>query len=402
MEPTAKNIFSKKFPALLGGIPVRKHLLPYSRQNVTIGDVKAVKRVLKSDFLTTGPVAPAFAKSVATRTGFKHGLAVSSGTAALTLLFKASGIEAGMEVITTPMTFAASIRAILLCNAIPVLADIDSKTMTITAETIKGLFNSKTAAVLGVDYAGRPSDWKQISHLCQQKNIPFFLDSAHSLGALENNEPQGHWCDAAIFSFHPVKAVTTGEGGVIASNNAALIKKASLMSNHYISRPENNPDPWFYDIIGPGYNFRMSDISASLGLNQIKCLKKNIAKRDEIAEWYIKNLDFPGFIETPSIEDNITHSWHLFNVRVTGPINRGLFVRALRAENIMAHVLYIPIHHHTYFADKVIHGDLPVCEKCYEQVMALPIFPTMNEKDLNTVKRSIYKIIKHGDLLKDL
>jgi dTDP-4-amino-4,6-dideoxygalactose transaminase len=402
MEPKGNLIYSKNYPAMAGGKPVRKHLLPYSRQTVTTADIKAVKRVLKSDFLTTGPVAPAFAASVAERTGFKKGLAVSSGTAALTVLFKAAGIESGMEVITTPMTFAASIRAILLCGAVPVLADIDNSTMTVTAETIRPLINTRTAAVLGVDYAGRPCDWKNISALCRQKKLPFFLDSAHSIGALEENEPQGHWCDAAIFSFHPVKAVTTGEGGVLAVNDPELVKRAALIANHHMFKPDDRLDPWFYDITGPGYNFRMSDISASLGLNQIKRLKSNIALRNEIAEWYIDNLVFPEHIEITPPEANITHSWHLFNVKVKGSVDRGLFVRALRAENIMAHVLYIPIHHHTYFADKVRFQELKVCESCYEQVMALPIFPGMLEKDLKSVKRAVSKIIDHAELLKRL
>jgi dTDP-4-amino-4,6-dideoxygalactose transaminase len=388
---------SKNIPALSGGKPVRKHFLHYSRQQIKICDIKAVKRALKSDFLTTGPRPDDFAKSVAIRTGFSCALAVSSGSAALSALFQAAQIGPGHEVITTSMTFAASVSSIIAVGAVPVLADIDPLTANLKPECIKKCLSPKTRAILAVDYAGLPCFWDEISSLCRQKGILFFIDSAHSLGAKVKGMGQGAFCDAAVFSFHPVKAVTTGEGGVIASNDHALIQRASLISNHHIQRDESI-EPWFYDITGQGYNYRMSDISAALGLSQIKRLNKNITQRNILAQWYIDNLDFPDHltlpdpVEYPENKTGLTHSWHLFNVRVKGSVNRNLFVRAMRAENIMAHVLYIPIHFHTWFKDKIKYTCLDNCETFYKQVMALPIYPGMNETDLKSVKKAIHKI----------
>lgn len=404
--PSSKQKF-RSTPAILGGPPVRKKVLPYSRQKITSSDLKAVRQILKSDFLTTGPTGPRFGMAIASRTGFQHAVPVSSGTAALMVMLLSMENLKGREIITSPLTFSATSGAILLAGAIPVLADIDPVTFNVTPETVAPLITDRTAALLAVDYAGHPADWAGLRSLCDTRGIHLLLDCAHSLGAtVESGLKAGSFAHGACFSFHPVKAVTCGEGGAFACSDTQWAEGAALLTNHCMKKfPQEESDPfhgrpWYYEIQGLGYNFRMDDISAALGLNQIRSLNTRIQEGREKAELLRKRLSAFSFLDLPVESSKALHTYHLFVARVKTseqfPLSRDLLLNCLRAENITAQVHYIPIHHHPHYRDRVIHGSLPVCEQAYREIITLPCFDSMTSRDIRDIGQAMEKIALHS------
>lgn len=394
---------ARTLPAILGGKPIRKRVLPYSRQTIFPSDLKAVRKVMRSDFLTTGPMGNRFGQAIAARTGFDSALPLSSGTAALiTLLMSLENVR-GHEVITSPMTFAATTGAILMAGGVPVMADVDPVTLNVDPRRVAELINEKTAAVLAVDYAGHPAHWQELRRLCDNHRIPLLVDCAHSLGSSIHGHPVGYWAHAAVFSFHPVKAVACGEGGAIASSDRDILRRATLIANHWMVKFEDeNPftaRPWYYEIQGQGFNYRLNDISSALGLSQIKRLNTRIDACREVSIALRKRLSSIAFLDMPCELDGYRHSYHLFVARVRQleeGFGRNLLVAALRAENITAHVHYIPIHLHPHFRDKILTGDLKNCDQAYNEIMTLPCFDSMTEKDVRDIGLAIEKIATHS------
>ncbi|MGY8797023.1 MAG: DegT/DnrJ/EryC1/StrS family aminotransferase, partial [Woeseiales bacterium] len=280
---------SKPILAIDGGTPVREQMLPYGRQTITDADVDAVIQVLKSDFLTTGPAVNKFEENLSTVTGAPNVAAVSSGTAALHTMYASVGIEPGDEVIVPTITFAATANAAAYLGAKPVFADVEAGTLLIDPASVEKLITSKTKAIVGVDFAGQIADYDSLRKVANDTSIHILADAAHSLGATRNGCPVGQHADAATFSFHPVKHVAAGEGGAIASTNPELIERCKTFRNHGINVDHvtrASKDTWFYEMQDLGFNYRLSDIHASLGSSQLSQLESNVERRNEVAKIY--------------------------------------------------------------------------------------------------------------------
>lgn len=372
--------------------------IPYGKQWITEDDIHAVMEVLKSDFLTTGPRVTEFEKVVASYVGAKYAVAVSNGTAALHCACHAAGIEAGDEVITTPMTFAASANCILYCGAKPVFADIDAKTYNIDVNDIERKITPKTKAIIAVDFTGQPCDYKKILDLAQEHNLTVIEDASHSLGADYDGVKVGNICDMTTFSFHPVKHITSGEGGMVVTNDECLYQNLKLFRTHGITRDadllESNAGAWYYEQLELGYNYRISDIQCALGISQMKKLDKFILRRREIAQRYQDALKHIDGITTPEQLDNCNSSWHLYVIQVRK--DRKAIFNSLRQAGIGVNVHYIPVYKHPYYQKMGYDGI--VCksaESLYERSISIPIFPAMKDKEQAYVIDKLIDIVKY-------
>lgn len=394
--------------ALNGGTPIRDSYLPYGKQCIDDEDIKAVNNVLKSDFITTGPAISQFEKEIADFVGAKYAVAFSSGTAALHAACFAAGVKDNDEVITTPMTFAASSNCILYVGGQPVFADIDPKTYNISPESIKSLITEKTKAIITVDFTGQPAEYDEIISLAKKYGLIIIDDAAHALGATYKDRRIGSIGDMTMFSFHPVKHITTGEGGIITTCNEDYYEKLQLFRSHGITRDssklKNNQGPWYYEMQELGYNYRMTDIQAALGSNQLKKLGRFLEKRKEYAKKYTEAFSGIDAITTPYQQDECISSWHLYIVRLDTEklkTNRLEIFKALQMENIGVNVHYIPVHLHPYYQQLGYKNGLcPNAEKIYEEIITLPLFPTMSEQDHYDVIAGVKKVISYysGDL----
>lgn len=382
--------------------PVRQTMLPYGQQWLDKDDIDAVVNVLKGDYITQGPAIQEFEKKVANYVGAKYAVAFSNGTAALHGACYAAEIADGDEVITTPITFLASSNCVLYQGGTPVFADIDMDTYNIDPQDIKSKITEKTKAIIAVDFTGQPVEVDRISMIARDNNLVFIQDAAHSLGASFKGKKIGALADMTMFSFHPVKHVTTGEGGIITTNNIHYYYKLMSFRNHGITRNTddfiNNDGPWHYEMQDLGFNYRMTDMQAALGISQMSKLDSFIARRREIAGIYNEQLcNIPGII-LPVQKPYTESSWHLYVIRIS-PISpkhcRRDWFEALRNEGIGVNVHYIPIYHQPYYknlgyADNICEN----AETYYDTAISLPLFPKMTEQDINDVINSIKKVFR--------
>ncbi|WP_067724755.1 UDP-4-amino-4,6-dideoxy-N-acetyl-beta-L-altrosamine transaminase [Oceanobacillus damuensis] len=393
----------KEALALYGGKPIRDSYLPYGKQWIDDDDIKAVTDVLKSDFITTGPTISQFEKAIAEFVGAKYAVAYSSGTAALYAACFAAGIKENDEVITTSMTFAASSNCILYVGARPVFADIDPKTYNISPESIKPLITEKTKAIITVDFTGQPAEYDEISSLAKKHGLIVIDDAAHALGASYKERLIGSIGDMTMFSFHPVKHITTGEGGMITTNNEDYYEKLLLFRSHGITRDslklKDHQGPWYYEMQELGFNYRMTDIQAALGLSQVKKLNTFLNKRREYAKKYTEAFIDVDAILTPYQQSDSNSSWHLYIIRFKLEklnADRTEIFKALQKENIGVNVHYIPVHLHPFYQQLGYEKGLcPNAEKLYQEIITLPLFPTMSEQDLNDVITGVKKVISY-------
>lgn len=357
--------------------------IPYGKQSIDEKDIQAVIDVLQSDYLTTGPKVAEFEKKVAEYVGAKYAVAVSNGTAALHIACLAAGIQEGDEVITSPITFAASSNCVLYCGGTPVFADIDEKTYNIDPEQIEMKITDKTKAIIPVHYTGQPCDMDAISAIAKKHNLIVIEDAAHALGASYKGKMIGSMSDMTCFSFHPVKPITTGEGGMVVTNNEKLYKRLLLFRSHGITRDEDmmteNEGPWYYQQLELGYNYRITDISCALGSSQLDKLDSFICKRREIADRYNQAFaNIPGII-TPHQLDGCNSGWHLYMIQVEH--RKDIFNR-LRNAGIGVNVHYIPVYKHPYYQKN---GYQDCCclkaEEFYKKAISLPIFPKLTEEE---------------------
>ncbi len=380
---------------------MRDTFLPYGRQSIDESDVQAVVDALRSDWLTTGPKVTEFEEMFAARVGAAHAVSVSSGTAALHAAAFAAGLTAGDEAITTPMTFAATANSVLYQCATPIFADVCEDTLNLDPEQVERRITSKTRAILPVDYAGHPADLDAILAIAQRHGLIVIEDACHALGAEYRGRRTGGVADMTTFSFHPVKHITTGEGGMITTNSPQLAETLRRFRNHGISsdaRQRQNAGQWHYEMVLLGFNYRLPDIVCALGVAQLKKLDANLARRRQIAARYTTAFrEIPGVI-APAVRAEVSPAWHLYPLRVQSEKlteERAEVFRAMRAENIGVNVHYVPVHLHPYYRDRFGYkgGEYPIAEDAYHRLISLPLFHGMSDQDSHDVIQAVHKVV---------
>jgi len=372
--------------------------IPYGRQWIEQDDIDAVVDVLKSDYVTTGPAVEQFEKTVAKYVGAKYAVAIANGTAALHAACYAAGIGPGDEVITTPITFAASANCALYCGATPVFADIEEDTYNIDPKEIEKKITEKTKAIVAVHFTGQPCKMDEIHTIAKKHKLVVIEDAAHALGADYKGKRVGSMSDMTTFSFHPVKHITTGEGGMIVTNSKKLYDKLILFRSHGITRDAKklvkNEGGWYYEQQDLGYNYRITDIQCALGTSQMKKLDKFVERRRAIAKRYDEAFkDIPEII-CPVQAEGCNNSWHLYVIQVLGRKRKNVF-DDLRAVNIGVNVHYIPVYKHPYYQkngyEKVL---CPNAEQYYERAISLPMYPLLSEEEQEYVIEQVIKVVK--------
>jgi perosamine synthetase len=383
--------------------PVRQSYLPYGRQWIDNDDIEAVVEVLQGDYLTTGPYISKFEQAVARYVGAKYAVAFSNGTAALHGACFAAGISEGDEVITTPMTFAASANCVLYQGGTPVFADINEKTYNIDPNKIEEKINDKTKAIIPVDFTGQPVELDRILEIAKKHNLIVIEDAAHALGATYKGRKIGSISDMTMFSFHPVKHITSGEGGIITTNNEEYYEKLLQFRSHGITREKDKLNeyhgPWYYEMQFLGYNYRMTDIQAALGTSQLKKIDKFVELRRKYVAMYNEAFKDMDEVITPFQHEDGKSSWHLYIIRLKLDkltASRREIFEALQQQNIGVNVHYIPVYFQPYYQQLGYKkGICPNAEKLYEEMITLPLFPAMSEKDVNDVIKAVKRTIDY-------
>ncbi|WP_214480153.1 UDP-4-amino-4,6-dideoxy-N-acetyl-beta-L-altrosamine transaminase [Bacillus sp. SM2101] len=387
--------------AIHGGKPVRNEFLPYGQQWIDDQDINIVIDVLKSKYLTTGPLLEKFEKEISTYVNSKYAVAFSSGTAALHAAVFAAGISEGDEVITTPITFVATPNCVLYQRGSPIFADINLDTNNIAAENIEALITSRTKAIIPVDFGGQPVDLDDIMSIARKHDLIIIEDAAHALGAKYKGRQIGSISDMTMFSFHPVKHITTGEGGVITTNNPNYYDKLIQFRNHGITRNcekmGENEGAWYYEMQFLGFNYRMTDIQAALGISQLKKVDSFISRRKAIVRKYNSAFDKLNQLTLPYEKNDRLSSYHLYVIKLDlHKLNgaRKEIYEALINENIGVNVHYIPVYLQPYYQQLGYPRSLcPVAEKFYGDAITLPLFPKMTDEDVESVIKAVQKVI---------
>jgi len=385
--------------AIDGGTPVRETMLPYGRQWVDEADVQAVVEVLRSDWLTTGPKVRSFEDRVAGYVGAREAVAVNSGTAALHVAAFAAGIGPGDEVITTPLTFCATANCVLYLGGRPVFADVCPDTLNIRPEEVADKITPQTKAVITVDFTGQPCDYEAIRALAEARGLVVIEDAAHALGAEYHGRPVGTLSELTAFSFHPVKHVTTGEGGMVVTDDPDLAAKMRIFRTHGVTadfRQRAEAGSWVYEMVALGYNYRLPDINCALGLAQMDRLGKWLSRRREIAARYTEAFAQMPEVDVPRVLAGTNPAWHLYVIELNLEqlrVKRKEIFAALRAENIGVNVHYIPVYWHPHYQQLGYEKGLcPVAESAYERLISLPMFPAMTDEDVDNVIEAVSKV----------
>lgn len=369
--------------------------IPYGHQCIEEDDIQGVIEVLKSDWITTGPAVGAFEKAVAEFVGAEYGVAVSSGTAALHTAMYAIGIGSGDEVIVPPMTFASTANAVVFQGATPVFCDVDPDTLLIDPNLVESKITSRTKAVIAVDYAGQPCNYDALREIADGNNLVLVADACHSIGAAYKNRKVGTLADLSVFSFHPVKHITTGEGGMVVTDNSKYAERMKMFRNHGITldhRQRAEKESWFYEIVDLGYNYRITDFQCALGISQLKKLPDWIKRRQQIASCYDEAFGELSAVKPLAVNSCVCHAYHLYVVKLWG-IDRNKVFDSLRNAGIGANVHYIPVHLHPFYCKRfgTKKGLCPVAETAHEQILSLPIFPAMTDEDVLFVISAVKK-----------
>ncbi len=388
--------------AIHGGTPVRDKKIFYGRQWITDEDVEAVAKVLKGDYITCGPSVAALEKRLCEVTGARHAVAVANGTAALHCAMMAAGLGEGDEVITTPLTFAASANCAIYVGARPVFADVDPETYNIDPDSIEDRITDHTKAIVAVDYTGQAVEHDRIKEICKEHDLTYVVDAAHAIGTKYDGRPEGSIGDMTCFSFHPVKTVTSGEGGAITTDDPELYRKLRLASQHGIVKAPagfetDSPEGiWYYEMQTLGYNYRMTDFQAALLISQLSRLDSFSDRRKEIVRTYDEAFaDVPGIIIQREIPKSDT-TRHLYVIRLdreTLKCTRREFFDAMSAENVQCQVHYIPVYYFPFYQRLgYSRGLCPVAEKIYDGIMSIPLYPMMTDGDVRDVMRAVTKV----------
>ena len=389
--------------AIEGGTPVRDTLLPYGRQSIDEEDIQSVVDVLRSDWLTTGPKVAEFEEAFAANVGAKYAVSFSSGTAALHGAAFTAGLKPGDEAITTPLTFAATANSVLYQGATPVFADVRADTLNLDPQKAEERITPRTRVILPVDYAGHPAEIDAVLEIADRYGLIVIEDACHAMGAEYRGRRTGGIAHMTVFSFHPVKHLTTGEGGMVTTNRADYAETLRCFRNHGISsdaRQRQSEGQWHYEMVLLGFNYRLTDIACALGLSQLKKLDANLARRRDIADRYAAALLDLAAITLPAVREDVNPAWHLYPIRLDPrklSAARAEIFRALRAENIGVNVHYIPVHLHPYYCDRFGYrtGDYPIAENAYERLISVPMFHGMSDQDVEDVIKAVRKVLEH-------
>ncbi len=381
---------------------IRKEFLPLSRPSIRGQEIEAVVSCLKSGWITTGPLCKSFEEKFRNLTGASHALSVSSGTAGMHLLMLALGIRPGDEIITPSMTFASTLNMISLSGAKPVFVDIHYDTLNVNADLIEEKINKNTKGIIPVHFAGAPVDMDKILAVAKKHHLFLVEDAAHGLGSYYKSIHAGGWGQVSVFSFHPIKNITTGEGGMIAHSDDALESRLRLLRFHGIERDAwkrygkgGNPD---YDIKEPGFKYNLTDIQAALGLAQLSRLDELNRRRRKLADLYQEGLegqdglDLPGIPAYPHI-----HAWHLFVIKVLS-MERERFMQRLSDYQI-GYGIHFPAGHRLGYIRKryeIKKGELKETERANARLLSLPLFPDMKDADVSYVCEAIREILRNG------
>jgi perosamine synthetase len=372
-------------------------MLPYGRHRVTDEDIQSVVDVLRGDWLTTGPMVERFEEVFAQQTGAAQAVALSSGTAALHAAMFALGIGPGDQVIVPATTFAATANSVVFQGATPVFADVDPDTLLLGPAQVEACLTRRTKAVVAVDYAGQPCDYRALRKLAQQHRLDLVADAAHSLGASDAGRPVGGLAKLSAFSLHAVKAITTGEGGMVTTDDAHLAERMRCFRNHGFTHDHKQRaevGSWHYEMCELGYNYRLSDFQCALGLSQLSRLATWIARRQEIARQYDRALAGVPGVRPLRTRPDVSHARHLYVVRLDSAvfgIDRAQVFEALHARQIGVGVHYIPVHLHPFYRERFATrpGMCPAAEAAYEEILSLPIFPAMTDRDVAHVVEAV-------------
>jgi len=389
--------------ALEGGAPVRARALPYGRQTIGASEGAAVLGALESDWLTCGPRVGSFERAFARRVGSAHAVALNSGTAALHAGLHALGVRAGDEVLVPALTFAATANAVHYLGARPVFCEVERDTLLLDVADAVARITPRTRAIVGVDYAGQACDWPVLRELAGWANLRLLADACHALGASVGEQRVGALADASAFSFHPVKAITTGEGGMLTTADAEVAARARVFRNHGIdsdAAQRERAGTYAYAQVELGFNYRLSDLQCALGESQLARLDSFLAARARIAAHYARELARVPAVRPLALRAGRTHAWHLYVVELELErlrVDREQIYRALRAEGIGVQVHYPPLHLHPYQRERLggAPGDLPVCEAMARRVLSLPIHPSMSRGDASEVIEALAKVLAH-------
>lgn len=375
--------------------------IPYGRQTIDELDIEAVTNVLRSNWLTTGPAVSTFENGVKNYVGVNHGVAVSSGTAALHCAMKAIGIGKGDEVIVPTMTFAATANAVVFEGGTPVFADVDPDTLLIDEASVESLITPKTKAVVAVDFAGQPCDYGTLRRLADERGIVLVSDACHALGAEYDGRKVGALADITLFSFHPVKHITTGEGGMAVTADKTYADTMFRFRNHGITsdfRDREEKGSWYYEMVDLGYNYRISDLQCALGTAQLSRLDEFIKRRQQIAHIYDRHFAAWENVTPLTVKSSTTrHAFHLYVVKLSGGLReRDEVFRYLRKRGIGVNLHYIPVHLHPFYKKRFgyDHGLCPSAEDAYKTILTLPVFPGLSDNDVETVVSSLKDYVK--------
>lgn len=372
--------------------------IPYGRQTIEEDDIQAVVEVLRSDWLTTGPMVERFERALAERVGARYAVVFSSGTAALHGAYFAAGVGPGDEVITSPLTFAATANAALYLGARPVFADVQEDTGNIDPVQVRRLVSRRTKVIAPVDFAGHPADLDELKEIAREVGAVLVEDACHALGARYRGRPVGSIADMTVFSFHPVKHITTGEGGAVVTDNPAFYERLLLFRNHGITKnpflmQRPSEGPWYYEMQVLGYNYRLSDISCALGLSQLRKLDRFLRRRNEIVAVY--NAAFADEpVICPVTRPDVEPAWHLYVVRLKNGLSRRTVVERLHGLGIGVQVHYIPVYRHPYYRERGLDVfSCPRAEAFYESSMSLPLYPSLSDDQVKQVIRSVKELV---------
>ncbi len=391
-------------PAICGGTPACATSLQYGKQYIDESDIRAVEEVMKSDFLTCGPRIPALEQKFCEVTGAKYAVAVSNGTAALHIACIAAGIGPGDEVITTPITFAASANCVSYCGGRPVFADIDPETYNIDSAAIEACITPKTKAVIPVHYTGQAVAYDEIAEICRKHGLILIQDAAHAIGTRYKGKPIGSLADMTCFSSHPVKTVTSGEGGIVTTNDENLYQKLLLARSHGITRDQSlmmhpTDDPWYYEMVSLGYNYRLTDMQAALLSSQLEKLPAFSRRRKEIVNRYNEAFrDVDGIIVQKEIPESDT-TRHLYILQLDLDVltcSRRQFFDAMGAENIHCQVHYIPVYRLPYYQKLGYPAGLcPNAERLYERILSIPLYYSLTDEQVEEVIFAVKRLCKY-------
>ncbi|MCY4732125.1 DegT/DnrJ/EryC1/StrS family aminotransferase [Natronomonas gomsonensis] len=387
-----------RVPAHYGGDPIRENVLGYGSQSIGEDEKQAVVEALEGDYITRGPTVDAFEERVADLVGVDHAVATTSGTTALHIAGRAAGFGSGDEVITTPLTFVSTAHVATYCCADPVFADIDPHLRSLDPDAVREQVTEDTAGIVPMHYGGQPADIDGLLEVADEHDLTVIWDACHAFGGSWNGEMIGAQRDMVMFSFHPVKNITTGEGGMIVTDDDELAERLRRLRSFDMDYdPDGHEsEPWYQVTEGLGYNYNVTDLQAALGLAQLDRLDTFKRRRDETIEQYNEAFASIEGIRTPSEPVNSDPMYHLYAIEVREDFgcDREEFVNALHAENIGVQVHYVPLHYHPYFQEEYGYerGMFPETERVYEGLVSLPLHAKIDDGDVTDVIDAVQQL----------